>query len=562
MRACIQFKEVGTLYFANPLEVLTAYTLEEVENVIHEAEKRSASCFVVGYLNYEAARAFSSLMKVKDSSCYAKFYVFNETVGPFAHVALDTPIKFAFTETKEKIENDIRYIQERIRQGDTYQVNYTTRLKAEADIDAYALYCKLTEMSNGDYCAFIEDEDHAIISISPELFFKYDKTSSVIQTKPMKGTLSRHVDPEVDEAHYLQLKASKKDQAENVMIVDLLRNDLSRIARKNSVHVPALFDIEKYPTVFQMTSTVEALIEPAYGLFDILKALFPCGSITGAPKISTMSIIDELETHRGIYCGTIGIMTPDIAVFNVPIRTIEKQGRKMVYGVGGGITIDSEAELEFEEMVMKTRILRQLASYQDFHLIETMRVDSEGIRRKNFHLRRLLNSLAQFDFIYNEDLLNHLFTKRGEGCYRLAVYDGYISAEERTLPETQLQQAVLLPMGKSEHIWRQHKTSHRQHYKTEEGYLALYYDGDQKIIEFNIGNVVYAYQGQLYTPATDLQLPGCMQAALLAQNKIARRELYVEELHEIESIWMINSLREWVPIEIQQQNMEKFCIKA
>ncbi|TDM03644.1 aminodeoxychorismate synthase component I [Macrococcus carouselicus] len=557
MRACIQFNDMNDLYFTEPVHVLTADALEDVKSVIEQAERWSMTHYVVGYLNYEAAEAFSAFMAVKETDCYAKFYVFESTVLPFDK-PMHQPVKFAFTETRETIEENIRAIKERIRQGDTYQVNYTTRLTAHADVDAYALYCQLTARSNGGYCAFIEDGEHAIISISPELFFKYDRDSRMITTKPMKGTLARHHDTAQDRMNFEQLRHSGKDQAENVMIVDLLRNDLSRIAEKNSVHVPALFSIETYPTVYQMTSVVEAVVEHAKSLYDMLAALFPCGSITGAPKISTMSIIESLEKRRGIYCGTIGILTSDSAIFNVPIRTIEKRGSDMVYGVGGGITIDSDPALEFEEMVMKTRILHQLAPYRDFHLIETMRLDPSGIRRASYHQQRLMRSLQHFGFVYDQTLIDALFREKGEGCYRLAVHDGYISAMKIPLSAVAQAQAVLLPMEETELDWLQHKTSHRSQYQTADGFLALYYNRDNLLTEFNIGNLVYSYNDALYTPAVLGQLPGCMQQELLAANQVTRRDLHIDELAHVDQLWMINSLREWVSVEICKQNMEMF----
>ncbi|ULG74757.1 aminodeoxychorismate synthase component I [Macrococcus brunensis] len=558
MRACIQFKEFDTLYFEEPLQVLTANTLDEVKPVIDAAEKWSKANYVVGYLNYEAAKAFSPLMAVKEADCYAKFYVFSEPARPFEKSVLRQPVKFAFTETKEMIEDHIREIKERIRLGDTYQVNYTTRLKATADVDAYALYLKLTEVSNGGYCAFIEEEDHAIISISPELFFKYDRASRVIQTKPMKGTLSRHQDPLQDKRNFEQLKSSEKDQAENVMIVDLLRNDLSRIAEKNSVQVPALFDIEAYPTVYQMTSTVEAVIKKSHTLYDVLKALFPCGSITGAPKISTMNIINGLESARGIYCGTIGILTPEQAVFNVPIRTIEKKNNQLLYGVGGGMTIDSDETAEFNEMVMKTHILRQLAHYSEFNLIETMRLDATGIRRREYHFNRLLKSLTHFDFAYDSHLLQRIFEQQGDGSLRIAAYDGYISVTKRPLPTKIIDKALLTPMEEVSLERLQHKTSQRNHYTSADGFLSLYYNKNNYLTEFNIGNLVYSLDGTLYTPALEDQLPGSMQAELLATHQIKRRDLHLNELDSVEQFWMINSLREWVKVELCKQNVAKF----
>ena len=243
----------------------------------------------------------------------------------------------------------INYIKQCIESGDTYQTNYTIRLHSQFNGDGLAFYNRLKKAQSSHYCAYIQTDVHSILSASPELFFHLE--NGKITTRPMKGTVKRGASYEDDKANANWLYHSEKDRAENVMIVDLLRNDLGMIAESGTVTVDKLFEIEQYPTVHQMTSTISAQVSETTSLVDIFKALFPCGSITGAPKISTMKIIAELENEpRDVYCGAIGYITPNKeAIFNVPIRTvlIDHHSGQAVYGVGGGITWDSTSEGEF-----------------------------------------------------------------------------------------------------------------------------------------------------------------------------------------------------------------------
>lgn len=243
----------------------------------------------------------------------------------------------------------IKLIQQAIVEGHTYQVNYTTRLYSAIHFPITALYDKLTAHQNGHYTALLDTPEIQVASISPELFFQkgdFKEHDNVILSKPMKGTMPRGRSIEEDEQLYYALKHSAKDRAENVMIVDLLRNDITRISQSGTINVDQPFMIECYDTVFQMTSMVSGQLKPQTNLVDIMRALFPCGSITGAPKLSTMKYIQQLETSpRSIYCGTIGVLLPDgRMIFNIPIRTIEYRNQEAIYGVGAGITIDSIPE--------------------------------------------------------------------------------------------------------------------------------------------------------------------------------------------------------------------------
>lgn len=546
MRACVNFSWLPDgayqYYFKDPVHILET---ESQHELIRQAEAWSQTHYVLLALNYE-------------SQSGGKAYIFNTPVTEeeFGEKEkLKHSLSFSFVETKEEIMTKVQQIQDEIRQGNTYQVNYTTRLTAKSDESSYAVYCKLTEEMNGRYTMYIEDDDYSIISISPELFFQYDCRTNEITTQPMKGTLPRGNSVEEDDDNYELLSHSKKDQAENVMIVDLLRNDLSRIAEKNSVHVEKLFEIIKYPTVFQMVSTIKAVVKQ--DLPSIIQALFPCGSITGAPKLSTMEIIKRLEvSSRGIYCGALGLLTANRMIFNVPIRTIEKKAETWTYGVGGGITIDSEPEKEFEEMVAKASILDHLTPSQtkDFHLIETMKVNKEGIARLSEHKARLKSSLNYFKLRYNADALERVFntTSNQEAMLRLTVYDGYMSCTLKEISPLQTTKVAFKQMKEKDLVFLQHKTSKRAHYYTEPGFLSLYYNEETFLTEFNVGNLVYRIDGVYYTPDVQGQLPGCMQALLLKQGILKRRNISINEIlsDEIDGVWMINSLREWVPVEL------------
>ncbi|MCS4486426.1 chorismate-binding protein [Staphylococcus americanisciuri] len=358
--------------FDQPCVSHVAHTLEKVGQVVAQAEKlQSAGYYVALYLPYEAAPYYNAQFQTYTpiDGIYAACYAFEapvdtDTLDDDKLIEQVEMPAFTFIETQEAITESIREIQRQIVDGWTYQVNYTTRLEAPATTSIGTLYERLTQQANGSYTALIDTEDLQIASISPELFFQvgvFDGDECTVMSKPMKGTMPRGKTAAEDQANYETLRQSAKDRAENIMIVDLLRNDIARVAQQGTVRVGALCAIETYPTVYQMTTMVLGTIDAQETtLNDLLGALFPCGSITGAPKVNTMSIIQRLEsTPRHCYCGTIGLLHPEgNAVFNVPIRTIQQLDSRLVYGVGAGITIDSDPEQEYNEFQDKTLILK------------------------------------------------------------------------------------------------------------------------------------------------------------------------------------------------------------
>lgn len=349
-----------------------AYSLEEVGEVIQFAEEQQTKGhYVALYLTYESAPFFNNQLETYhliEKEVYAAAYAFNQPLNSDNNkdnIQYHSVHHFQFQESDEQMRRKIIKIQEAITEGDTYQVNYTTRLSSKVNYPISMLYTYLTHNNNGGYTALLDTEEVKVASISPELFFQkgtFNDKANVIVSKPMKGTMPRGKTSVEDQLNYEKLMYSHKDRAENVMIVDLLRNDMSRISKTGTIEVYKLFFIETYQTVYQMTSMVTGQLEDAISLHSILTAMFPCGSITGAPKQSTMTYIKHLETSpRYIYCGTIGLLLPDDKmIFNIPIRTVEYRNNMALYGVGAGITIDSVPLNEIQEFRDKTKILEEL----------------------------------------------------------------------------------------------------------------------------------------------------------------------------------------------------------
>lgn len=349
-----------------------AYSLEEVGEVIQFAEEQQTKGhYVALYLTYESAPFFNNQLETYhliEKEVYAAAYAFNQPLNSDNNkdnIQYHSVHHFQFQESDEQMRRKIIKIQEAITEGDTYQVNYTTRLSSKVHYPISMLYTYLTHNNNGGYTALLDTEEVKVASISPELFFQkgtFNDKANVIVSKPMKGTMPRGKTSVEDQLNYEKLMYSHKDRAENVMIVDLLRNDMSRISKTGTIEVYKLFFIETYQTVYQMTSMVTGQLEDAISLHSILTAMFPCGSITGAPKQSTMTYIKHLETSpRYIYCDTIGLLLPDDKmIFNIPIRTVEYRNNMALYGVGAGITIDSVPLNEIQEFRDKTKILEEL----------------------------------------------------------------------------------------------------------------------------------------------------------------------------------------------------------
>ncbi|WP_426456935.1 chorismate-binding protein [Staphylococcus cohnii] len=348
-----------------------AYQKQDIGAVIQFAELHQGKGeYVALYLPYEAASFFNDQLATVTPDgvfVYAAAYVFEAVHDGIneQNVTYQRKYNFEFQYEHTQMIEHIKQVQKAIVEGNTYQVNYTTRLSDDIQGPISELYHVLQGGNHGHYSALIDTEEVQIASLSPELFFQYGpfkNQSNIVLSKPMKGTIARGETELEDKEHFEKLRNSTKDRAENVMIVDLLRNDISRVANTGTVKVYKPFHIERYQTVYQMTSMVTGQLPNHMRLLRVLEAIFPCGSITGAPKLNTMKYIKQLEqTPRNGYCGTIGLLLPDgKSIFNVPIRTIQYINGKAVYGVGAGITIDSNPESEVQEFIDKTKILERL----------------------------------------------------------------------------------------------------------------------------------------------------------------------------------------------------------
>ena len=487
------------------------------------------------------------------------------------HEYLNSTGNFTLSEWKPSITMDtydqaINYIKQCIESGDTYQTNYTIRLHSQFNGDGLAFYNRLKKAQSSHYCAYIHTGEHSILSASPELFFHLE--NGKITTRPMKGTIKRGASHEEDTANANWLYHSEKDRAENVMIVDLLRNDLGTIAETGTVTVDKLFEIEQYPTVHQMTSTISAQVSETTSLVDIFKALFPCGSITGAPKISTMNIIAELENEpREVYCGAIGYITPKKeAIFNVPIRTvlIDHRSGDAVYGVGGGITWDSTSEGEYHEILAKAKVLEE--SPVEFELLESLLLDNGQYFLLEEHLKRMGNSARYFGFDYDANrvikTLNDFSSKNNIGMVKarlLLSKSGKLEIEGQTVtPQVATGKVILAkePVDKN-NPFLYHKTTNREVYTKfqdqmpSEAFDVLLWNQDGELTEFTNGNVVLEINRKLWTPPVSCGLlAGTYRDRLIQTGEIHEKTLTHSDLKIASKIWFINSVRKWREVHL------------
>ncbi|MDQ0074133.1 para-aminobenzoate synthetase/4-amino-4-deoxychorismate lyase [Variovorax boronicumulans] len=348
--------------FGVPSRVLVARAAEEVKPVLEAVEALSREGrWCVGYLRYEAAAAFDPAFAVHAGDGPLAWFGVHDAAVPWPDAAGNhvPAVDWQAGLPRSAFDRNMQAIHRAIANGELYQLNYTAPLRAEFRGDARDWFASLLKAQPDGYAAFIDAGDEQVLSVSPELFF--DWQGDRILARPMKGTAPRGATAAEDEAMAQRLRTVPKERAENVMIVDLIRNDLSRIAQPFSVRVPRLFHTEALPTVWQMTSDVEARVRDGVTLVDVFSALFPCGSITGAPKVSAMRMIRDLEPEaRGVYCGAVGVVRPGgHATFNVPIRTVTLRGTQARCGIGSGITADAQADAEWDEWRHKRAFLAQ-----------------------------------------------------------------------------------------------------------------------------------------------------------------------------------------------------------
>jgi para-aminobenzoate synthetase/4-amino-4-deoxychorismate lyase len=560
------------LHFSNPHQIITAEKLEDILPALQNIERltQAKAWYAAGFLSYEAASGFDSALQTRpgDDFPYLWFGLYS---APHV-VTLPRPeapkqiLDWLPTIDRESYHGAIAKIKNYIADGITYQVNYTMRLQTEFTGKAWDFFLHLAQNQN-KHAAYIDTDRYVICSASPELFFQLD--GNTITCRPMKGTTQRGRTTIEDNEQSHWLKDSEKNRAENVMIVDMIRNDLGKIAEVGSVHVHHLFKTERYPTLWQMTSVVTAKTKAS--LTEMLKAVFPSGSITGTPKVSTMKIIAELEsTPRKIYTGSLGYMSPHRkASFNVAIRTllIDKQSRRAEYGTGGGIVWDSSSTDEYAEALLKTQLLTQ--QLLPFSLLETMLwTPGKGFFLYEEHTARLLDSAAYFDIsILKENLDEYLeqISSRFFEPRRVRVLldqTGKLSSESRPFEISERNQTLKACLAKgpvdSCDIFLFHKTTHREVYESarkglEEWDDVLLHNELGELTEFTIGNLVVELNGQLLTPPISCGvLPGTFRAYLMETGQILERTIAMDQLRKCRRIFRVNSIQQWQRIEIQE----------
>lgn len=577
----------NSFLFTNPSDIIVCYKADKLNEAFDLLERSiESNKYLAGFISFEAGFCFEEIAEKELENfpllwfgVYESPIIFDHKEAVFSHsVDLQNDLK-SFTNCddqsyiikdiesnikKDEYTGDINYIREAISNGETYQVNYTFKMKFQFEGSTEKLFYDLCTKQSVSYSAFIRFGGWDILSISPELFFRKDKDKLIV--KPMKGTIKRGVNNIDDINKSYELYNSAKNRAENVMIVDLLRNDIGKISRISSVKVNKLYEIEKYETLFQMTSTIESQLKHDINWTNLIKSIFPSGSVTGAPKINTMRIIDKLEKEpRGVYTGSIGYIAPyNCGVFNVAIRTvvINKDKKCGEMGVGSGIVYDSDAETEFEECLLKANFLT--SKHIDFQLIETILLQDGKYYLLDLHLKRLKESSEYFGFRYDEE---EIIKALGNNCskekYRVRLLldrNGKI-----TITKSKLDDISSEPKNVTfsdiridpNNIFFYHKTTNRTIYDQElrkareKGYFdILFINNRDEVTEGAISNVVIKDKDVYYTPPIESGLlNGVFRQYLFESNfPIAEKLLKKEDLLNAEKIYLINSVRGMIEV--------------
>jgi para-aminobenzoate synthetase/4-amino-4-deoxychorismate lyase len=562
--------ETSSYAFAGCVEVIEAHAHAEVLPSLRRVETAVASgLHAAGFLAYEAAPGLDPDLAVRTAGefPFLWFGLFRKRVPVFpGALCADAPpcatSGWAPSLAPRRYAALINRIRELISAGDTYQVNFTLRERFHLSGSPLALYRDLCRSQPAPYCAFIDTGRFSVASASPELFFRLD--GDILTTRPMKGTARRGRWPEEDEAAKEELRRSDKERAENLMIVDLLRNDLGKVAQTGSVEVNALFEVEPFPTVHQMTSTITARLREGVGFPELFRALFPCGSVTGAPKRRTMEIIASLEdSPRGIYTGCIGYISPGReAVFSVAIRTavIDTATGTGELGIGSGITWDSRPAAEYDECLAKARFARE--PFPEFQLIESLLfTPGEGYFLLDRHLGRMAASASRFGFAFGPDAARDRLLALGadldvrQKVRLLLSRDGTLHAEAAPIDvqEGDTPLAVAFAGGEvdSRDPLLYHKTTWRTLYSEElrrhpDCADVIFCNERGEVTEGTYHNVVARIGDVLVTPpVTCGLLPGVFREELLAGGAIREQVLTREDFAAADEIYLINSVRRW-----------------
>ena len=560
-----------------PTSVLVAATPADVRQCLIDAEDAAQQgAYVAGFVTYEASSAFGLPLPTTQSGLLpaACFGVFpkNQVVAGGEEL-LATPNNSVLDELTQSWSTPLKQqdyikkihsIKDHIAAGDTYQLNFTFRLKTPFSGSSLNLFTQLVSAQRGEWSAYLDLGDYAICSASPELFFL--KNHSHLTCRPMKGTMPRLPIAQADITQAERLRTSTKNQSENVMIVDLMRNDIGRVARTGTVLVDSLFDVEQYPQQWQMTSTISADIGKA-SLVDIFSALFPSGSVTGAPKHRSMEIINELEdSPRGIYTGAIGLIDPHGHThFNVAIRTIlvDRINKNAEFGVGSGIVWESSEKDEYDECQTKATIVTERAP--TFELLETMKWEPvQGFVLLERHLTRLQESAKYFGFDcdvlkIHGTLEQSVINQTTDAKVRLLIQqDGQARCEVKdfqTEPNKHYRATLASTPVSCSNTFLYHKTTNRAVYNHEgeqpDSDTVIFWNESGEITEATDANIVAEIDGKLVTPPVSCGLlAGTFRAELLAHGEIIEQRLSKKDLLDAKRVWLINSLRGWMAAQL------------
>ena len=562
--------------FAGLKEVIEASTLEQMLPALRRVEAAVESgLHAAGFISYEAAPALNpDLTALPPGEFPLLWFGIFEKRLTLSSPPPDDPLysaSYRASDWQNSLSPDeyvdmVERVREYIAAGDTYQVNLTMRRTFAFNGDPYLFYRDLCRSQRAPFCAYLELEHFRILSASPELFFRLDH--GTLTTRPMKGTAIRGRWQADDVEAKRKLREDPKERAENLMIVDLLRNDMGMVSTTGSVEVCSMFDVETLETVHQMTSTITSRLKEGTGIVELFQALFPCGSVTGAPKKRTMEIIADMENiPRGIYTGCIGFISPGPeAVFSVAIRTIviDAETGCGEMGLGSGITFDSRAGDEFEECLAKGRFAQEQRT--EFHLVETLLFEEgAGYFLLERHLGRLRRSAAYFGFRLHEEPIRRALAARSAALtvnhkVRLLLSrKGTFTIQTEPVasdPDNPLLAAIAEKRVDSSDPFLFNKTTLRSLYSLElkkrpECADLIFLNERNEVTEGAYHNIVVRMDGMLITPPLQCGLlPGVFREELLERGEIRERVITAEQLNSAEEIHLINSVRKWRRVKL------------
>ncbi|BCD91115.1 aminodeoxychorismate synthase, component I [Francisella halioticida] len=568
----------GNYYFYNPTKEVIAYDKESLELAFYELEKlQQQGLYLAGYISYEAGYYLKDELKhlrLPNDGRLLHFVAFKNLsydVPNFSNIASSIDLMIDNL-SFEDYSKDFEKVQLALTDGESYEVNLTKNILAASSFSSQELYSSLKQNQLVKYAAYLPFLNPDLISISPELFFK--KENNTIIVRPMKGTARLSGNDQKDLEIFQELESCDKNKAENLIIVDLLRNDLSGIANTHTVKVDKLFLIEKYKNLLQMTSQISANVDKQISFRKILVSLFPCGSITGAPKKRTMELIKHIEKqNRGVYTGSIGYILPNNNMcFNVAIRTIQKYSNNIQIGVGGAITVYSDVESEWHEMDTKIAFIKQMYK-PDFSLIESFYY-SNGFKYLHLHLERLENTVKRLFFDINiVDIKNRLIDyckkihKSKEYKIRLEYsYDKSLIIEHSQI-DTNIKQSVKLIVCPervdSKNKLFQYKTTHNstrgfytqmhnKYINTKNDYELIFLNENDYVTETRFHNIIIEKDRQLYTPKlVDGVLNGIARKSMIIETNLKPKSLTMDDLKYADKIYLINSVRGLTPAYLE-----------